>query len=179
MKISVATVRSTVGLTPRSTVGLLSGLAFGLVLTSSRVFAVGMLPVLSLVSPGNGATMSGSMMLAAAADAEGLASLQFKVDGNDAGPLITAGSCRTPFDTTTVPDGSHSVQAVAQDQFGAMVVSPVTTMFVSNAVVNATVNPPAPTPTPTPTSTSKPKSSRGCRPPPNRSPLRLRRQRGN
>src|SRR4051812_42766663 len=147
MKISIATTRSIVG--------LLSGLAFGLVLTSSRVFAVGMLPVLSLVSPGNGSTMSGSMMLAAAADAEGLVSLQFKVDGNDAGPLITAGSCRTPFDTATVPDGAHSVQAVAQDQFGAMTVSPLATMFVSNAV---TSTPPAttPTPTPSPTPTSTP-----------------------
>ena len=38
--------------------------------------------------------MSGNVTFAAAADAEGLVSLQFKVDGNDYGSSITAGSCR-------------------------------------------------------------------------------------
>jgi len=125
MKFSIATVRNIAG--------LLCGLGFGHVVMSPTVSALAMAPVLSLVAPGNGASVSGSVTFAASADAPGLVSLQFKVDGNDYGSPITAGSCRTTFDSSSIADGTHTAQAIAQDQFGAMAVSSPATIYVSNS----------------------------------------------
>ena len=125
MKFSIATARNIAG--------LICGLGLGHIVMSPTVSALAMAPVLSLITPGTGQSVSGNVTFAAAADSQGLVSLQFKVDGNDYGPSITAGSCRTTFDSTAVSDGTHTVQAVRQDQFGTMAVSSPATIYVSNS----------------------------------------------
>jgi hypothetical protein len=113
-------------------VGLLLGFGFGLILTSPTVSALSMVPGLSLLAPSNNSNVSGTITFVAAADSEGLVSLQFKVDGQDYGSLITGGSCRATFDTRSTSDGPHTVQAVGQDEFGNSVLTQPSTVFVNN-----------------------------------------------
>src|SRR5436190_11279424 len=95
----------------RNTAGLLLGLAFGSLVTTPTVSALGLLPSLSLLSPGNATNVSGIVTFVALASDEGLSSLQFKVYGNNYGSAITQGSCRATFDTRTASDGPHVIQA--------------------------------------------------------------------
>src|SRR5688572_6578405 len=91
-----------------------------------------MIPGLSLLAPTNNSNVSGTITFVAAADAEGLVSLQFKIDGADYGSAITSGSCRATFDTRSTTDGPHSIQAVGHDEFGNTVFTSPSTIFVNN-----------------------------------------------
>jgi hypothetical protein len=112
--------------------GLALGLGLGLAVLSPRAFASGLLPSLSLASPGDGSNVSGNVTFVAVADADGLTSLQFRVDGSNYGSAITAGSCRATFDTRTAADGPHVIQAVGFDGSGNSVASYPATIFVNN-----------------------------------------------
>ena len=124
-------MRTSVGAV-RNAVGLLLGFGFGLILTSPTVSALSMVPGLSLLAPTDNSNVSGTITFAAAADSEGLVSLQFKVDGQDYGSLITGGSCRATFDSRSTNDGPHTITAVGQDEFGNSVVTSPATIFVNN-----------------------------------------------
>ena len=112
--------------------GLALGLGLGFAVMSPTVSAFGLLPSLSLASPGDNSNVSGNVTFVAVADAEGLVSLQFRVDGNNYGSPITAGSCRATFDTRTAADGPHTIQAVGFDGSGNSVASYPATIFVNN-----------------------------------------------
>jgi hypothetical protein len=112
--------------------GLALGLGLGLAVLSPTTFAAGLLPSLSLASPGDGSNVSGNVTFVAVADGDGLTSLQFRVDGSDYGSAITAGSCRATFDTRTAADGPHTIQAVGFDGSGSSVASYPATIFVNN-----------------------------------------------
>lgn len=117
----------------RNTLGLLFGFGFGLILTSSTtVSALSMIPGLSLLAPTNNSNVSGTITFVAAADGEGLTSLQFKIDGADYGAPITSGSCRATFDTRSTNDGPHTIQAVGTDEYGNTVFTSPSTVFVNN-----------------------------------------------
>jgi hypothetical protein len=116
----------------RNIAGLMFGFGFGLLLTSPTVSALSMIPGLSLLAPADNSNVSGTVTFWAAADADGLVSLQFQVDGANYGSQITSGSCRASYDTTTTTDGPHTVQAVGQDGFGNTVVTQPATIFVNN-----------------------------------------------
>ena len=116
----------------RNTLGLLFGFGFGLILTSPTASALSMVPGLSLLAPTHNSNVSGTITFVAAADAEGLVSLQFKVDGSDYGSAITSGSCRATFDTRSASDGPHTIQAVGTDEFGNTVFTSPSTIFVNN-----------------------------------------------
>src|SRR6187399_3573814 len=113
--------------------GLALGLGLGLAVMSPTVLsASGLLPSLSLASPGDGSNVSGNVTFVAVADGDGLTSLQFRVDGGNYGSAITAGSCRATFDTRTAADGPHTIQAVGFDASGNSVASYPATIFVNN-----------------------------------------------
>ena len=116
----------------RNTLGLLFGFGFGLILTSPTVSALSMIPGLSLLAPSHNSNVSGTITFVAAADAEGLVSLQFKIDGADYGSAITSGSCRATFDTRSTNDGPHTIQAVGTDEYGNTVFTSPATIFVNN-----------------------------------------------
>ena len=122
----------------RLTAGLVAGYVLGTVVTSPTVSAMGLLPSLTLASPGNGTNVSGTITFVAIADSAGLSSLQFKVDGQPYGNAIVSNPCRASFATTNVPDGPHTVQAEGQDQFGNTVVSQPSTVFVNNLAPSVT-----------------------------------------
>ena len=120
------------------------GLAFGFAITSPvSVAALSMLPVISLLTPSPNQTVSGAVTFYAGADSSGVVSLQFRVDSQNVGSQITSGSCRASWDSTQTNDGLHTIEAVAQDQYGNTMISQPVTVMVSNAAYR-----PAPTPTP-------------------------------
>jgi hypothetical protein len=76
-------------------------------------------PNVTLTSPTNGQTVSGTITLAAAAtDNVGISSVVFSVDGS----ALNAGDTTSPYsatlDTTRLTNGQHYVQALARDRAG-------------------------------------------------------------
>src|SRR5688572_3430423 len=101
----------------RNTLGLVLGVLAGQFVMSPTVQATVGAPVISLLSPIQGTDVRGHVSLYAAADSSGVVSLKFQLDGKDYGGLITAGLCQMAWDTTTSPDGLHTITAVAVDEF--------------------------------------------------------------
>jgi parallel beta-helix repeat protein len=81
----------------------------------------------SLVAPSNGAAVSGSsVLLTASASAPlGIANVQFEVDGTDIGSAVTSPPYTTTWNSTDLPDGSHTLYAVAEDTSGNYATSSV------------------------------------------------------
>ena len=130
----------------RNALGVLLGLVVGFIAMSPVTLkAVAMLPLLSILTPTQNQEVAGYVTFWATADSEGVASLQFRVDGQDLGSPITAGSCRASWDSTQAVDGLHTVQAIGRDEFNNSITSQAVTVRVNNFIP-----PPTPTPTPTP-----------------------------
>src|SRR5256885_2949986 len=102
-------------------------------------------PTVSITSPANGETISGTVPVrASASDNVGVMGVQFFRDGTALGAEDTTAPYSVSWNTTTVSDGSHTLTAVARDAAGnrSPVSAPVT-VTVSNA-------PPPPPPDTTP-----------------------------
>src|SRR2546428_70033 len=85
-------------------------------------------PTVSLTSPGNGATVSGTTAVnATASDNVGVAGVQFLVDGVALGTADTAAPYTVSWNTTGASNGSHTLTATARDAAGDRATpSPVT-----------------------------------------------------
>jgi len=91
-------------------------------------------PTVSITSPGNGATVSGTISVtASASDNVGVAGVQFKLDGANLGAEDTSSPYGVSWNTTTVANGSHSLTATARDAAGNRTTSATVTVTVSNA----------------------------------------------
>jgi hypothetical protein len=92
-------------------------------------------PTVSISAPTNNATVSGSSVTvsANASDNVGVASVQFKLDGNNLGSLDTSSSYSTTWDTTGATNGTHTLTAVAKDAAGNTTTSSSVTVTVSNS----------------------------------------------
>lgn len=99
-------------------------------------------PTVSMTSPANGATVSGSVALSAGADDVDatVISVQFLLDGLPLGAAVTAAPYHMNWDSTTVPNGSHTLAATATNDAGQSTTSAAVTVTVSNNVA-----PPPPT----------------------------------
>jgi len=96
-------------------------------------------PSVSVTAPAAGATVSGDVALAAeATDDVGVESVQFKVDGNPVGPPDTSAPYGMTWDSTTVPDGQHTITAEARDAAGNTGVSAPVTVTVQNGPPDTT-----------------------------------------
>ena len=94
----------------------------------------------SMTSPSNAATVAGTVGLAAVASGTSIvAGVQFKVDGANLGPEVTAGPYTSSWDTTTVADGPHSLTAVARAATGVTATSATVTVTVTNATNDSAV----------------------------------------
>src|SRR5439155_1309263 len=104
-------------------------------------------PTISLSTPANNATVSGSSVAvtANASDNVGVAGVQFKLDGANLGGEDTSSTYSVNWDTTTVANGSHTLTAVARDAAGNQTTATTLSVMVSNST---------PTSTPTVTITS-------------------------
>jgi hypothetical protein len=139
----------------RSLAGGILGLFAGLLIDptslldafSTSLAALDLIPVLTIVNPIQNETVSGTVPFLVQADADGIVSLQFKIDGQDFGAAITSGPCRAIWDSAQTADGLHTIEAAGTDEFGNTTLSPPATVLVNN---HATPSPPAPEPRPTP-----------------------------
>ncbi|MBI4611879.1 MAG: hypothetical protein HY726_23050 [Candidatus Rokubacteria bacterium] len=90
-------------------------------------------PTVSITGPTAGATVTGAVTVSATAtDNVGVVGVQFKLDGANLGPEVTAAPYAIVWDTTTAPNGSHTLTAVARDAAGNTATSPGVTVSVSN-----------------------------------------------
>jgi len=89
-------------------------------------------PTVSMTSPTAGSTVSDMVTVSASAsDNVGIQSVQFQVNGTSIATDTTS-PYSTSWDTTTIADGSHSLNAVATDTSGNITGSTAVTVNVSN-----------------------------------------------
>lgn len=101
-------------------------------------------PTVSVSSPAEGSTVSGVVAVSAeASDNVGVSEVRFFADGVLLGADATS-PYEAAWDTTTVPDGSHNLTAIAVDATGNSTTSTAVTVTVEN------------TPTPPPADTTAP-----------------------
>jgi Bacterial Ig domain len=76
-------------------------------------------PIVAFTNPSEGATVSGSVALAAtASDDVGVASVQFFLAGKNIGSAVTSPPYTNVWDTRNIADGIYTLYAVAQDTSG-------------------------------------------------------------
>jgi uncharacterized protein DUF4082/Big-like domain-containing protein len=96
-------------------------------------------PTVSITTPANGATVSGSAVTvsATAADNVGVVGVQFKLDGANLGAEDTASPYTFSWNTTTTANGNHTWTAVARDAAGNTTTSTAVTVTVNNGDITA------------------------------------------
>jgi len=101
-------------------------------------------PTVSITAPGAGATVVGTNALTAvASDNVGVVGVQFGLDGANFAQEITVPPYTTIWNSTTVADGPHTINAVARDAAGNRASSTVVTVTVSNAPPSGTAESPS------------------------------------
>jgi hypothetical protein len=91
-------------------------------------------PSVSITTPASGSTVAGSVTVSAsAADSVGVAGVQFQLDGASLGAEDTVAPYSVSWNTTTAPDGSRTITAVARDTGGNRTTSAALSVTVSNA----------------------------------------------
>jgi Big-like domain-containing protein len=93
-------------------------------------------PTISLSVPTGGSTVSGASVTvsATASDNIGVSGVQFKVDGSNLSAEDTSSPYSVAWNTTTVPNGSHTLTVVARDAAGNQTTAATITVTVSNAL---------------------------------------------
>lgn len=91
-------------------------------------------PLVSIVSPANGATVSlNTPLTASASDDTGVAGVQFKLDGVNLGSEITTPPYVFNWNSTSTGNGPHQITAVARDGAGHSTTATAITVSVNNA----------------------------------------------
>jgi Galactose oxidase-like, Early set domain/Bacterial Ig domain len=95
-------------------------------------------PTVSVTTPVNGATVSGTTVTvsAGASDNVGVAGVQFLLDGAALGAEVTAAPYTRTWNTTTASNGAHTVAARARDAAANATTSTLVNVNVSNPVSN-------------------------------------------
>lgn len=90
-------------------------------------------PTVQLTAPAVNAVLAGAQAVSAAAsDAKGVASVQFKLNGNNLGSADTTAPYSISWDTTTVANGAYSLTAVATNINGLSTTSSAVSVTVQN-----------------------------------------------
>ncbi len=98
-------------------------------------------PTVSITSPANDASVSGTVTLTAvAADNVGVTGVRFRVNGADVGSEDTTSPYSVSWDTTGVANGTYTITAIARDAAG----NSTTAAPITVTVNNADTTPPAP-----------------------------------
>ncbi|HEY2997021.1 MAG TPA: Ig-like domain-containing protein, partial [Acidimicrobiales bacterium] len=90
-------------------------------------------PSVTLTAPTGGALSGTTTLRATASDPSGIAGVQFLLDGSPLGPADTTAPYEMPWDTTTVPDGGHTLAAKATNGRGARGTTAAQQVVVTNA----------------------------------------------
>jgi hypothetical protein len=117
-------------------------------------------PTISIASPSSGSTLSGPVTVSGSASDSGtsLSSVKVSVDGGAYQPASGTTSWRSALDTTSYPDGTHTIKAQATDSSGSTAVTTDTVTF-SNSQTPPPPPPPPPDTTPPSVSISAPAPS--------------------
>ncbi|MEO8592835.1 MAG: Ig-like domain-containing protein [Candidatus Solibacter sp.] len=94
-------------------------------------------PTVSIVSPGAGAVSGTTTLSANASSPQGMASVQFKVDGVNLGAAVpgVGPTFSSPWNTLLALPGSHTLTALATDTLGLQTTSAGVAVTVSNGTV--------------------------------------------
>jgi hypothetical protein len=96
-------------------------------------------PTITITEPAGGEIVFGTLPItASASDDVGVAGVTFFVDGTPLGSADTVSPYTVNWTTTSVPDGDHTLSAVARDAAGNTRTSAPVTVTVSNAAPPAT-----------------------------------------
>jgi hypothetical protein len=101
-------------------------------------------PTTSVLLPSNGATLSGGQWLGATASS-GVSTVQFELTGGTLNDTVVAPATLTAygwlggFSTTTVPNGTYTLQSVASYSGGVAGTSPGITVTINNPAPTTTV----------------------------------------
>jgi hypothetical protein len=91
-------------------------------------------PSVSIIAPAASATVFGTVnVTATASDNVGIASVQFQIDGVNAGALDGATPYVLAWDTTKIANGVHRIDAIAKDPAGNATTSATVSVTVNNA----------------------------------------------
>ena len=105
------------------------------VATGDLTFTTASLLSARMTAPTNGATASATVSVSAdASGTSGVAGVQFTLDGAKLGAEVLTAPYVMSWNTTGVPDGTHTLTAVARDATGNAVVAAAVTVSVLNAV---------------------------------------------
>lgn len=97
-------------------------------------------PAVALTAPAAGATVSGTVNLAAdATDAGGIAGVQFRLDGAPLGTEDTTAPYGTAWNTAAAANGAHTLTAVARDRSGNATTSAPVAVTVANTSASGLV----------------------------------------
>src|SRR2546427_2993065 len=97
----------------------LSGVESGFSNEVSKAIADVTPPTVSMTAPAAGVTVAGTVTVSASAtDNVGVVGVQFTLDGTNLGAEVTAAPYAVTWDTTAVPNGTHTLTAVARDAAG-------------------------------------------------------------
>ncbi|WNM64052.1 Ig-like domain-containing protein [Candidatus Nitrospira neomarina] len=95
-------------------------------------------PTVTLTAPSAG-TVSGTVTVSASAsDNVGVAGVQFRLQGANLGTEDTTNPYSTSWNTTTVPNGSYTLTAIARDAAGNSKTAAAVTVTVSNTPADTT-----------------------------------------
>ena len=100
-------------------------------------------PVIALTAPANAATVAGVVAVAATAtDNAGMASVQFRLDNGTLGAAVTGPGpgYTVNWNTRAVPNGAHTLTAVARDTAGNLTTSAAVAVTVRNPPVISAVS---------------------------------------
>ena len=94
-------------------------------------------PTVQITAPADGSTVGHTISVTAfATDDVAVAGVQFKLDGANLGSEVTAPPYSVTWDTTTTPDGTHTLTAVARDTSNNTTTSSSVSVTVLNGVVD-------------------------------------------
>ncbi len=94
-------------------------------------------PTVSVTSPANNASVSGTINLAAnASDNVGVSSVQFKVDGNNVGSADTTSPYSVAWNSSLLPNGVHTITAMATDAAGNTATSSPVAISTNNTALS-------------------------------------------
>jgi hypothetical protein len=94
-------------------------------------------PTVAVTAPAAPARLTGTVTVSASAsDPVGVAGVQFRLNGANLGPEITAAPYTLAWDTTEAPNGLHALTAVARLGSGGTAASPVVAVKVANGAAS-------------------------------------------
>jgi len=105
-----------------------------------RAFLMTPLLTVSITAPASAAMVAGTITVSATATgAAGVAGVQFKLDGANLGTEVTTAPYGVSWNTTTAPNGAHTLTAVARDAGGNIGTAPPVGVTVRNDTTPPTV----------------------------------------